>query len=151
MLKGVRDRKVLGSLLVNLTNTCMRRIFVFFVVLFALSWNVVCVSAEDMCGGGVCFEDVNGSMVSSGSSMMSSSSVQGAFSGSLPSERTAESMGMVGAGGVTTRRNGFIVPGDVNQDPESPIGEPWVLLVFAGIACVVIVVRQKRNKILESK
>lgn len=151
MLKGVRERETHVRQSVNLTDTCMRKIFDFFCVLFALLLNGVYVSAEDMCSGGVCFADVNGSMVLSGSSVSSLSSVQGAFSGSLPSERTAESIGMVGADGVTTRRNGFIIPGDVNQDPESPIGDPWVLLLFAGIVCVVIVVRQKRNKILESK
>lgn len=69
------------------------------------------------------------------------------FSNTLPSDLTAEAKG-IGHAAITNRRNGFITPGDVNQDPESPVGEPWVMLAFAGAAGVVIAVRQKRVKTL---
>lgn len=70
------------------------------------------------------------------------------FSDYLPSDGAAEMAGLNTPSRITNRRNGFITPGDVNQDPESPIGEPWIMLVFAGVAGVAIAAKQKRSKTL---
>lgn len=34
---------------------------------------------------------------------------------------------------------------DPNRDPYSPVGEPWVMLVFAALAAGFIAYRRKRS------
>ena len=49
--------------------------------------------------------------------------------------------------GVSNRRNGFITPGDgvdPNTDPESPVGSPYIMLLFAVAAATVAAIRRKR-------
>ena len=42
-------------------------------------------------------------------------------------------------------RRGFDVGGESGQSEEFPIGEPWVLLLFAAAAAAVIAVRNRRH------
>ena len=46
---------------------------------------------------------------------------------------------------ISNRRNAFDNPSDPERDPESPIGEPWILLAFAAAAAVVITLRKKQT------
>lgn len=48
---------------------------------------------------------------------------------------------------ITGRKNGFITPSNPNESDESPVGEPWVLLVFAAAAAVVVAIRGKQQGI----
>ena len=50
-----------------------------------------------------------------------------------------------GPSNISGRRNGFENPSDPERDPESPIGEPWILLAFAAAAAVVITLRKKQT------
>lgn len=45
---------------------------------------------------------------------------------------------------ITERKNGFIKPGDPNTSPESPVGEPWILLLFAAAAAIVVAWRRRK-------
>ena len=42
------------------------------------------------------------------------------------------------------RQNSFIKPDD--PGPESPVGEPWILLAFAAMAASVVYLRQRKAK-----
>jgi hypothetical protein len=53
-----------------------------------------------------------------------------------------------GPNNISGRKNGFLDPGDANKDSENteyPIGEPWIMLVFAAMAAVVITLRKKQT------
>ena len=45
---------------------------------------------------------------------------------------------------ITERKNGFIKPGDPNTSNQSPIGEPWILLLFAAAAAIVVAWRRRK-------
>ena len=64
------------------------------------------------------------------------------FSSSTPSYSGSNNDQSSGMGG---RRNAFGHPDDPNKDPESPIGEPWIMLAFAAMAVVVITLRKKQT------
>lgn len=66
-----------------------------------------------------------------------------AFSNVTPSEATEASI--TGESAAPRRLGGFINPGDVNRDPESPIGEPYALLTLAVLLTIVITIRKKLN------
>lgn len=107
------------------------------------------VQAQECAFGGNMFGNTNAAAYELYSYMYEENvSVYAPFSDYLPSDGAAEMAGLHTPSRITNRRNGFITPGDVNQDPESPIGEPWVMLVFAGVAGVMIVAKQKRCKTL---
>ena len=44
---------------------------------------------------------------------------------------------------ITNRKNGFDNPADPERDPESPIGEPWILLAFAAAAAGVVYIKRR--------
>ena len=53
-----------------------------------------------------------------------------------------------GPKGISGRKNGFINPSDPGEEQTgegSPVGEPWILLLFAAVAAVVVAWRQKRK------
>ena len=64
------------------------------------------------------------------------------FSSSTPSYGGSNNDQSSGMGG---RRNAFGHPDDPNKDSESPIGEPWIMLVFAALAAVGIALRKKQH------
>ena len=64
------------------------------------------------------------------------------FSSSTPSYSGSNNDQSSGMGG---RRNAFGHPDDPNKDQESPIGEPWIMLVFAALAAVGIALRKKQH------
>lgn len=48
---------------------------------------------------------------------------------------------------ITNRKNGFLNPADPDEENRadgSPIGEPWILLLFAAVAAAVVAWRQRR-------
>ena len=48
---------------------------------------------------------------------------------------------------ITGRKNGFLDPGNPGQnenETEFPIGEPWIMLVFATIGAGVIFIKQRK-------
>ena len=48
--------------------------------------------------------------------------------------------------GMGGRRNAFDKPDDPGEEPtEYPIGEPWIMLVFAALAAVGIALRKKQH------
>jgi hypothetical protein len=50
------------------------------------------------------------------------------------------------ARGMSGRRNiGELNPGNADPNPESPVGEPWIMLAFAAMAAVVIRLRKKQT------
>ena len=44
---------------------------------------------------------------------------------------------------ITNRKNGFDNPADPERDPNSPIGEPWILLAFAAAAAGVVYIKRR--------
>ena len=44
---------------------------------------------------------------------------------------------------ISNRKNGFDNPADPERDPESPIGEPWILLAFAAAAAGVVYIKRR--------
>lgn len=105
--------------------------------------------AQESAFGGNVFGNTNAAVYDMYSSVYGDgAAVSEPFSDYLPSDYAAEAAGMSTPRSITNRRNSFIVPGEPNRDPESPVGEPWVMLAFAGVAGVVIAVRQKRPKTL---
>ena len=80
-------------------------------------------------------------------SVATQSTTYAPFSNTTPSEVTAEVINnTTQPAGVRGRQNAFTTPGDPDQSKESPIGDPWVMLLFAVLAAVVIRIRT-RNKI----
>ena len=72
------------------------------------------------------------------------------------SDETPSSSGQSRISGRRNTEEEEVIPGTPsdpgNRDPNSPIGEPWVLLVFAAIAAIVIKARgERRKKRLEVK
>ena len=68
------------------------------------------------------------------------STVYEPFTDALPSSSADEQFA------ITGRKNGFITPDNPNSSEQSPVGEPWVLLLFAAAAAVVIRLRRKNVK-----
>lgn len=64
------------------------------------------------------------------------------FNNTPPSES-----GNGGSRGISGRKNAFINPEDPGQKDtveSQPLGEPWILLLFAAVAAVAVAWRQKR-------
>lgn len=81
-------------------------------------------------------------MQSSGSAYSSQVTPVGATS--APNEATTTTSYAPGRPG--TVKTGFITPGEGgSQSDQSPIGEPWVLAIFAAAFAAVIAVRRKRS------
>lgn len=66
------------------------------------------------------------------------------FSSATPSS-DANGSNNGNARGMSGRRNAFENPSDPERDPESPVGEPWIMLAFAAMAAVVITLRKKQT------
>lgn len=125
----------------------IRRLYIPIVVLTVALWGDV--YAQESAFDGNVFGNTNAAVYDMYSSAYGRGTVVSEpFSDYLPSDDAAEAAGMSTPRSITNRRNSFIVPGEPNRDPESPVGEPWVMLAFAGVAGVVIAVRQKRTKTL---
>ena len=45
---------------------------------------------------------------------------------------------------ITERKNGFIKPGEPNTSNQSPIGEPWIMLLFAAAAAATVTWRKRK-------
>ena len=73
------------------------------------------------------------------------SSVQEPFSNDLPSESNTSFAGST-PDGISNRKNGFITPSDPNTSTESPVGEPWIMLIFAAAAAAIITLRKRLQK-----
>lgn len=73
------------------------------------------------------------------------SSVQEPFSNDLPSESNTSFAGST-PDGISNRKNGFITPSDPNTSTESPVGEPWIMLIFAAVAALTITLRKRLQK-----
>ena len=65
------------------------------------------------------------------------SSVYEPFSSAVPSEVNTSFAGNA-PDGITNRRGAFPHPSDPDHSNESPIGEPWIMLLFAVLAAVAI-------------
>lgn len=67
------------------------------------------------------------------------------FSSATPSS-DANGSNNGNARGMSGRRNlGELTPGNPEPNPESPIGEPWIMLAFAAMTAVVIRLRKKQT------
>lgn len=82
------------------------------------------------------------------------STVYQPFESSLPSENNpvygngqGEGGGNGGRRNVTNRQNSF--PNRPDSDP-TPVGEAWVMLLFAAVAALVVFVRQRRAAELQA-
>lgn len=64
------------------------------------------------------------------------------FSNSTPTSQGSSNGGS--DDGMRGRQNSFIKPDD--PGPESPVGEPWILLAFAAMAASVVYLRQRKAK-----
>ena len=74
------------------------------------------------------------------------SSVQEPFSNELPSESNTSFAGS-NPDGISNRKNGFINPSDPGERfKESPVGEPWIMLIFAAAAALTITLRKRLQK-----
>ena len=67
------------------------------------------------------------------------------FSSATPSS-DANGSNNGNARGMSGRRNiGDLTPGDPEPNPESPLGEPWIMLAFATIGAGVIFIKQRKK------
>ena len=74
------------------------------------------------------------------------STVQEPFNNDLPSESNTSFTGST-PDGISNRKNGFINPSDPgNRSEESPVGEPWIMLIFAAAAAAIITLRKRQPK-----
>lgn len=73
------------------------------------------------------------------------SSVSEPFSNELPSESNTSFTGST-PDGISNRKNGFVTPSDPNTSTESPMGEPWIMLIFAAVAALTITLRKRLQK-----
>lgn len=74
------------------------------------------------------------------------STVYQPFSNTLPSESNTSFAGDAPKG-ITGRKNGFITPSDPgDRSEESPVGEPWIMLIFAAAAALTITLRKRLQK-----
>lgn len=82
------------------------------------------------------------------------SSIQEPFSNTVPSESNTSFAGDA-PNGITGRRNAWTppTPSDPNQSEESPVGEPWIMLIFALIAAIVVTTKthQKISSLTNNK
>ena len=84
-------------------------------------------------------------MQSSGSAYSSQVTPVGATS--APSEATTTTASYA-PGRPGTVKTGFINPGEGGErSDQSPIGEPWVLAIFAAAFATVIAVRQRKKTV----
>ena len=84
----------------------------------------------------------NQGMMSTSSPMMQTGSPYSSHISPVGASSPYETMN-----GPSNRRNSFITPEDVNQSEESPVGEPYVLVLFAAVAAgAVYIKRQKAAK-----
>ena len=70
------------------------------------------------------------------------------FATEAPSQYTdggSESGSSSGPSKITNRKNGFVDRPDTPPAPGSPIGEAWVMLLFAAAAAIVIALRKKQT------
>jgi hypothetical protein len=78
--------------------------------------------------------------------MAHQSVVQQPFSNALPSEINTSFAGST-PDGISNRKNGFITPEDPgDQSKQSPVGEPWIMLIFAAVATAIITLRKRLQK-----
>ena len=69
------------------------------------------------------------------------------FGNTTPSEVTAQIIdNQSQPAAIRGRQNGFPHPSDPDQSKESPVGEPWIMLIFAVIAAATITLRKRLQK-----
>lgn len=96
------------------------------------------------------FSNVNPSAQQAAGSSYSSTVYQ-PFSGTTPAEQSAGAMNSSWSGPAKnnarnfTMDDGFILGPDTPPANQFPVGEPWVLLVFAALAAGVIAYKRKKE------
>ena len=66
------------------------------------------------------------------------------FGNTTPSEATAQIIdNQTHPAAIRGRQNGFPHPSDPDQSLESPVGEPWIMLIFAAVAAILITIRKQ--------
>ena len=66
------------------------------------------------------------------------------FGNTTPSEVTAQIIdNQTHPAAIRGRQNGFPHPSDPDQSLESPVGEPWIMLIFAAAAAILVPVRKR--------
>lgn len=78
------------------------------------------------------------------------STVYEPFTTAAPSDNHPMAAG-AGEPQITNRKNGFLNPADPDEENRadgSPVGEPWILLLFAAVAAVVAWRRKKHTQAL---
>lgn len=69
------------------------------------------------------------------------------FGNTTPSEVTAQIIdNQTQPAAIRGRQNGFPHPSDPEQSKESPVGEPWIMLIFAAAATAIITLRKRLQK-----
>lgn len=69
------------------------------------------------------------------------------FSAATPSEITAQHIdNQTQPAAIRGRQNGFPHPSDPEQSTESPVGEPWIMLIFAVIVAATTTLRKRLQK-----
>ena len=69
------------------------------------------------------------------------------FGNTTPSEVTAQIIdNQTNPAAIRGRQNGFPHPSDPEQSTESPVGEPWIMLIFAAAATAIITLRKRLQK-----
>ena len=69
------------------------------------------------------------------------------FGNTTPSEVTAQIIdNQTQPAAIRGRQNGFPHPSDPDQSKESPVGEPWIMLIFAVIAAATITLLKRLQK-----
>ena len=71
------------------------------------------------------------------------STVYEPFTTAAPSDNHPMAAG-AGEPQITNRKNGFLDRPDTPPAPGSPVGEPWVLLLFAAAAAIVVAWRRRK-------
>ena len=74
-----------------------------------------------------------------------SSTVYQPFSSTTPSEYSPGESESSSPSRVSGMHRGFVDRPDTNKSESSPVGEPWVMLVFAAVAIGVIAYKRKKE------
>ena len=102
-----------------------------FIILFTVLYSAVCIAQNTPFSSGM--SSTSSSMMQTGSAYTPQISPVGAGS---PMDMTST--------GPSNRRNAFETPGEANQSTESPVGEPYILLIFAAVAAAVVYIKQRK-------
>ena len=104
--------------------------------------NPSAVGAQSMQYQPASYQMTNTSAYQMGTTLSPAQTLYTPFSNETPSNSGGDGVGSIGGDISSTGKDGFIKP---NDPLRPPVGEPWILLVFAAAAAGVIFLKQRKR------